>query len=120
MMLVSRVRSSSAYCGMLKFHAHIFFEPADAERARAIGSKLAETTCTNVTGWLDRPGGPLPQAQVQVELTSIELGAVVEWLMLNRAGLSVLVHPETGNDLLDHTGHTVWLGTALALRLDRL
>jgi DOPA 4,5-dioxygenase len=58
--------------------------------------------------------------QVQVELTSIELGAVVEWLMLSRAGFSVLVHPETGDDLLDHTDHALWLGRPLDLRLDRL
>ncbi|MET3426353.1 aromatic ring-cleaving dioxygenase [Actinoplanes tereljensis] len=58
--------------------------------------------------------------QVQVELTSVQLGAVVEWLMLNRAGLSVLIHPETGSDLLDHTDHALWLGSPLSLRLDRL
>jgi hypothetical protein len=37
-----------------------------------------------------------------------------------REGLSVLLHPETGDDLLDHTAHAVWLGTPLELRLDRL
>lgn len=105
---------------MPKFHAHLFFEPGDAERARAVGARLGEATTARVMGWLDRPGGPPPRPQVQVELTSIQLGAVVEWLMTNRAGLSVLIHPETGNDLLDHTDHAVWLGTPLALRLDRL
>jgi aromatic ring-cleaving dioxygenase len=40
--------------------------------------------------------------------------------MLNRDGLPVLLHPETGDDLLDHTAHAVWFGTPLELRLDRL
>ena len=62
----------------------------------------------------------MPQAQFQIELTSNELGAVTEWLILHRDGLSVLLHPETGNELLDHTAHAVWFGTPLELRLDRL
>jgi aromatic ring-cleaving dioxygenase len=37
--------------------------------------------------------------------------------MLNRDGLVVLVHPETGNDLIDHTTHAAWLGPPLPLRL---
>jgi DOPA 4,5-dioxygenase len=40
--------------------------------------------------------------------------------MLNRHGLAVLVHPETGRDLADHTAHAAWLGEMLPLRLDVL
>jgi aromatic ring-cleaving dioxygenase len=104
---------------MLKFHAHVFFDPGDAEHARAISAELPGATGATVTSWLDRPGGPLPQAQFQIELTSAELGTVTEWLMLHREGLSMLLHPETGDDLLDHTAHAAWLGTPLELRLDR-
>lgn len=105
---------------MPSFHAHVFFDPASPEHARSLSAMLPEATGATVTSWLDRPGGPLPQPQFQVELTSTELGAVVEWLMLNRDGLPVLLHPETGDDLLDHTAHAVWFGTPLELRLDRL
>jgi len=45
-------------------------------------------------------------------------GAFVPWLMLNRDGLAVLVHPETGDDLTDHTTHAAWLGAILPLRLE--
>jgi aromatic ring-cleaving dioxygenase len=38
--------------------------------------------------------------------------------MLNRDGLTVLVHPETGNDLRDHGVHAVWFGAVLPLRLE--
>jgi DOPA 4,5-dioxygenase len=37
--------------------------------------------------------------------------------MLNRDGLSVLLHPETGDDYRDHSAHAAWLGPALPLRL---
>jgi DOPA 4,5-dioxygenase len=105
---------------MLTFHAHVFFDPASPDQARAMSAMIPDATGAKVTSWWDRPGGPLPQAQFQIELTSTELGAVVEWLMLHRENLSVLLHPETGDDLLDHTAHAVWFGTPLELRLDRL
>jgi DOPA 4,5-dioxygenase len=43
--------------------------------------------------------------------------AFVPWLMLNRDGLTILLHPETGDDLTDHTAHAVWFGEVLPLRL---
>jgi aromatic ring-cleaving dioxygenase len=42
----------------------------------------------------------------------------VPWLMLNRDGLTVLLHPETGDDLTDHTAHAAWFGAALPLRVE--
>jgi aromatic ring-cleaving dioxygenase len=105
---------------MLDFHAHVFFDPDKPEWARKACAELPEATGAAVTCWYDRPGGPLPGAQFQVELTSTQLGAVTEWLMLHREGMSVLLHPDTGDDLLDHTAHAVWFGTPLELRLDRL
>ena len=46
------------------------------------------------------------------------LGAFVPWLMLNRDDLVVLIHPETGDDLTDHTAHAAWFGADLPLRLE--
>jgi aromatic ring-cleaving dioxygenase len=40
--------------------------------------------------------------------------------MLNRAGLSVLIHPNTGRARDDHLLHALWLGTPLAVRGDVL
>jgi DOPA 4,5-dioxygenase len=38
--------------------------------------------------------------------------------MLNRGGLDVLVHPQTGDSYDDHAIHALWLGTRLPLRLE--
>jgi aromatic ring-cleaving dioxygenase len=105
---------------MLTFHVHVFFDPAHPEQARQASTELPAATGAVFRSWYDRPGGPLPQAQFQVDATSAELGAVTEWLMLHRDGATVLLHPETGDDLRDHTAHAVWFGTPLDLRLDRL
>ncbi len=46
------------------------------------------------------------------------LATFVPWLMLNRDGLNVLLHPETGDDYADHARHAVWFGQSLKLKLE--
>jgi DOPA 4,5-dioxygenase len=48
------------------------------------------------------------------------LASFLPWLMLNRDGLSILLHPGTGNAYADHIDGAVWLGNALPLRGDVL
>ena len=45
---------------------------------------------------------------------------LVPWLMINREGLTILIHPETGDDLVDHRDYALWLGEKLPLRLEFL
>ena len=42
------------------------------------------------------------------------------WLMLNRDGLSIVLHPGTGDAYADHIDHAIWLGIVLPLRMDVL
>jgi hypothetical protein len=44
-----------------------------------------------------------------------EFAAVVPWLMLNRGGLSILVHPITDDAVGDHEVNPLWLGEAVAV-----
>jgi aromatic ring-cleaving dioxygenase len=62
--------------------------------------------------------GPHPQSMYQIAFHSRLLTSFLPWLMLNRDGLTVLLHPETGNDYRDHTAHAAWLGAMLPLRLE--
>lgn len=55
----------------------------------------------------------------QVAFAPSEFARIVPWLMLNRDGLTVFVHPETGDDLADHRDHPLWLGEKLELNLKR-
>jgi aromatic ring-cleaving dioxygenase len=41
------------------------------------------------------------------------------WLMLNRDGLSILLHPGTGDAYADHIDHAVWLGSRAAAADER-
>ncbi|PMB52368.1 hypothetical protein CEN39_10215 [Fischerella thermalis CCMEE 5201] len=56
----------------------------------------------------------------QVAFSPEQFSKVVPWLMLNREGLDILVHPETGDDVKDHTDHSLWLGEKLELNIEFL
>ena len=70
--------------------------------------------------WHDEPVGLHPASMYQVAFPVAEFPRLVPWLMLNRGGLSVLVHPETECAYDDHAIHALWLGTPLPLRLEAL
>jgi DOPA 4,5-dioxygenase len=102
------------------YHAHIYYEPA-ASRDRAAGVReriAAQFPQAKLGRWHDEPVGPHPRAMYQVAFPSEMLAAFVPWLMLNRGGLIVLLHPETGDAYTDHTAHAAWFGALLPLRLE--
>ena len=45
---------------------------------------------------------------------------VLSWFQLNHGNLSVLIHPQTGDDVKDHTSSALWLGEKLPLLLNVL
>ena len=68
--------------------------------------------------WHDELVGPHTQSMYQIAFASDMLAAFLPWLMLNRDGLTVLLHPETGEDFTDHSAHAAWFGAVLPLRLE--
>jgi aromatic ring-cleaving dioxygenase len=70
--------------------------------------------------WHDAPVGPHPQSMYQIAFPTTMLAPFLPWLMLNRDGLSILLHPGTGDAYADHTDHAVWFGGMLPPRLDVL
>jgi len=104
------------------YHAHIYYDPAatrqKAARLReAITAKFPDAT---VGRWHDELVGPHLRSMYQVAFPSTMLASFLPWLMLNRDGLTVLLHPESGNATLDHTDHAAWLGEKLPVLLDAL
>jgi aromatic ring-cleaving dioxygenase len=39
-----------------------------------------------------------------------QFGAFIPWLVIHRGPLSAMVHPNTGDELRDHTQRVTWLG----------
>lgn len=51
--------------------------------------------------------------------TPHQFGALVSWLVVHRGPLSVLVHPNTDDELRDHLHMTTWLGLEVPLDMQR-
>jgi aromatic ring-cleaving dioxygenase len=112
-----RVNDPSA---ITEYHAHIYYDPPTTrERAERLRARVAaEFPRAKLGRWHDELVGPHPQSMFQIAFPADLLNAFLPWLMLNRDGLSVLLHPETGDDYSDHSAHAAWLGAMLPLRLD--
>jgi DOPA 4,5-dioxygenase len=104
------------------YHAHIYYDPASTrDRAERLRARLAaEFPDATLGRWHDALVGPHPQSMYQVAFPRPLFATLLPWLMLNRDGLTILVHPDTGDDYVDHSAHAVWLGAVLPLRLEVL
>jgi DOPA 4,5-dioxygenase len=105
----------------LGYHAHIYFDP---EKTRGVAERvcgaIAEKFPVELDELRDGPVGPHPIANALVFFKPDQFANVVTYLMLNRDGLDVLVHPLTTNAVDDHSLYAVWFGTPVALRLHTL
>ncbi len=99
------------------FHAHIYYDPATRETAAEVRQQLGERFLVQLGRWHDHPIGPHTKAMYQVAFAVDQFATVVPWLMLHRQGLDILVHPNTGDAVADHTAHALWLGEKLAVNL---
>lgn len=103
------------------WHVHVYYDPATRPTAEAVRRALENAFPTARFGrFHDVPVGPHPIAMYQVAFAPDLFPVLVPWLALNRSGLAVLVHPETGDAVADHTDHALWLGRMLELSLDAL
>jgi DOPA 4,5-dioxygenase len=102
------------------YHAHVYYQaPTTRGRAEQLRQRVAaEFPQARLGGWHDALVGPHTQSMYQIAFPSDLLASFLPWLMLNRDGLTILLHPETGDEYRDHTAHAVWFGAVLPLRLE--
>jgi aromatic ring-cleaving dioxygenase len=101
---------------MLTYHAHVYFR-STRERGEALilRSAVSRRFVLELGSIHDEPIGPHLTPMWEAAFTPECFGDFVSWLMLNRNGLSVLIHPNTGKEMDDHVLHAFWLGTPLSL-----
>lgn len=100
------------------YHAHIYYSPTSKEQAANLREQIEQIFEVQMGRWRDDPVGPHPTSMYQVAFDVNEFSKIVPWLMINRKGLDILVHPETGNHLEDHRDGPLWLGEKLALNFE--
>ena len=104
------------------YHAHVYYDPASSrDRAARLRERVAAIFPDVTLGrWHDAPVGPHTQSMYQLAFPPPLLASFLPWLMLNRDGLSILLHPGTGDAYADHIDHAVWLGSVLPLGMNVL
>lgn len=99
------------------FHAHVYYDPDERPLAEKVCREAGRLFSLQVGRLHDQPVGPHPRGSCQLAFAPDVFGAVIPWLSLHREGLTVFIHPETGDDLADHTDHAVWMGRMESLNL---
>jgi aromatic ring-cleaving dioxygenase len=102
------------------YHAHVYYDTATKPVAARLREAILEKFRVEPGGFSDEPRGPHPISQFNVIFKSEEFQNLVPWLMLNREGLDVLVHPLTESSYDDHSKNALWLGTPVPMKLDIL
>jgi aromatic ring-cleaving dioxygenase len=104
-----------------EYHAHVYYDPASTrDRAERLRDWIGERFPVRLGRWHDVPVGPHPRAMFQIAFPVAAFPSLVPWLMLNRLGLTVLVHPNTDDARADHLVHALWMGEVLPLNADVL
>jgi aromatic ring-cleaving dioxygenase len=102
------------------YHAHIYYDSNTKPKAAQLREVLLRKFKVEPGGFSDEPRGPHPISQFNVIFETSEFQDIVPWLMLNRDGLDVLVHPLTESSYDDHSKNAMWLGSPVSLKLDIL
>ena len=102
------------------YHAHVYYNPATRPTAERLRETIISSFAGEPGGFSVEPRGPHPISQFNVIFRTEEFQNIVPWLMLNREGLDVLVHPLTESSYDDHSKNALWLGTPLPIRLEVL
>jgi DOPA 4,5-dioxygenase len=99
------------------WHAHVYFDASTVEQARRLCEQAATLFEVKMGRVHEKIVGPHPAWSCQLALRPDAFAQLIGWLVLHRQGLSIFVHPVTGNDLVDHRDHGLWIGQPLAMNL---
>lgn len=106
-----------------EFDAHIYFSLEEKEEAKNFRDQMREIFKGRtffVGDLIPKKVGPHPMPMFEANFPREIFSEVVLWLMENRRGFSILVHPLTGDDYTDHTKGVMWLGNSIELNLNKL
>ncbi|MDX1574912.1 MAG: DOPA 4,5-dioxygenase family protein [Kiloniellales bacterium] len=97
------------------YHAHVYYDagtkPVAAQVREGFEARFDTSPGRVRMGrWHDDPIGPHPMGSYQIAFAPDLFAEIVPWLALNRRGLTVFIHPETGDDVTDHSDYAIWLG----------
>ena len=81
------------------YHGHVYYTAETRPVAETLRETIATTFGLKVRALSDEPVGPHLVPQFRFSFGPAQFETIVPWLMLNRQGLDVLVHPLTDSSL---------------------
>lgn len=99
------------------YHAHVYFDLSQQILAEQVRQKIIGERADDILAifpLVPRRVGPHDKPMFEMHFSDNRTG-FIEWLDQNRAGLSVLIHPVSANELADHTVNASWLGQQLPI-----
>ena len=99
------------------WHAHVYFDAATRDAAWALRERIEQAFDIKMGRFHERPVGPHPMFSYQVHFQNDQFAPLISWLTLNHGDLTVLVHPNTGQELEDHRDRALWIGKSMPLVL---
>jgi aromatic ring-cleaving dioxygenase len=102
------------------YHMHVYYDADSRDRAALLREWVESRFAVRMGRWHDAPVGPHVRAMYQIAFTPDVFPALVPFVMMNRMGLTVLLHPESGRPRDDHTLHAVWMGEVLPVKAEVL
>lgn len=101
------------------YHAHVYFDANTLAFATRLYELIGQTFPLQLGRLHQRLVGPHTMWSYQILFSHDDFDQFIPWLDQQRGELSVLVHADTGDDLVDHTTHASWLGDAVDLDLSQ-
>jgi len=99
------------------YHAHVYFDAVTREQAQQVCQTATDIFGIEMGHMHQKPVGPHPCWSCQLSFSAQQFAAVVTWLAMHRDGLTVFIHPLSGDDLRDHRDFAMWLGKVEPLSL---
>lgn len=99
------------------YHAHVYYGAETIERARKVCEAAVEQFGVGMGTMHQRPVGPHPDWSCLLTVPTEQIGEFLSWVVMNRDGLVIFIHPNTGEDLQDHRDRAIWVGTDRKLNL---
>src|SRR5271165_7113294 len=100
---------STAPMQLKGYHAHVYYDTETKPVAQRLAAAIDDKFRVKFGGFSDGPVGPHPVANLQIIFTADEFQNLVPWLMLNREGLDILIHPLSDDSVDDHSINAMWL-----------
>ncbi len=104
------------------FHSHVYYTTETKQQAFELYQKIAEHflkdgSFVEMKPLIDRCLGPHTLWMFEFNFNADLFSHAFSFLCEHRNGLSVLIHPISGNEILDHTDYAMFLGRKESLNI---